>query len=133
MPEFERISPEPSVRASVPEVGHDVKHLEPEVPMPRSISCLRATATAALVLAAARYGQSRPRSEPEQSSARLYLTVVRADADKPTPARVYLFKDGKPFRLSPVDVLLPLRVDLHYRERLWRRPPERPSPDGRPA
>ena len=29
-----------------------------------------------------------------------------------TPARVYLFKDGKPFRLSPVDVLLPLRVDL---------------------
>jgi hypothetical protein len=42
-----------------------------------------------------------------------------------TPARVYLFKDGKPFRLSPVDVLLPLRVDLFYRERLWRRPPER--------
>ncbi|MBI3210989.1 MAG: CehA/McbA family metallohydrolase [Candidatus Solibacter usitatus] len=37
------------------------------------------------------------------------------------PARVYLFKDGKPFRLSPVDAMLPLRVDLFYRERLWRR------------
>ena len=36
------------------------------------------------------------------------------------PARIYLFKDGKPFRLSPVDALLPLRVDLFYRERLWR-------------
>jgi hypothetical protein len=34
------------------------------------------------------------------------------------PARVYLFKDGRPFRLSPVDALLPLRVDLFYRERL---------------
>lgn len=36
------------------------------------------------------------------------------------PARVYLFKDGKPFRLSPVQAMLPLRVDLFYRERLWR-------------
>src|SRR5262249_6695576 len=63
----------------------------------------------------------------------LHLTVVRVDSGRPTPARVYLFKDGKPFRLSPVDVLLPLRVDLHYRERLWRRPPEAPSADGRPA
>ncbi|HYM12031.1 MAG TPA: CehA/McbA family metallohydrolase, partial [Bryobacterales bacterium] len=36
------------------------------------------------------------------------------------PARVYLFKDGKPFRLSPVGALLPLKVDLFYRERMWR-------------
>ena len=36
------------------------------------------------------------------------------------PARVYLFKDGRPFRLSPVQAMLPLRVDLFYRERLWR-------------
>jgi hypothetical protein len=35
------------------------------------------------------------------------------------PARVYLFKDGKPFRLSPIQALLPLHVDLFYRERLW--------------
>ncbi len=37
------------------------------------------------------------------------------------PARVYLFKDDRPFRLSPVDATLPLRVDLFYRERLWKR------------
>lgn len=37
------------------------------------------------------------------------------------PARVYLFKDDRPFRLSPVDALMPLRADLFYRERLWRR------------
>jgi hypothetical protein len=37
------------------------------------------------------------------------------------PARVYLFKDDRPFRLSPVDAMLPLRTDLFYRERLWRR------------
>src|SRR5712692_8535847 len=40
--------------------------------------------------------------------------------DPQLPARVYLFKDGRPFRLSPVQALLPLRVDLFYRERLWR-------------
>ena len=37
------------------------------------------------------------------------------------PSRVYLFKDDRPFRLSPVDALLPLKVDSFYRERLWRR------------
>src|SRR2546425_3160075 len=35
------------------------------------------------------------------------------------PARIYLFKDDRPFRLSPVQAILPLRVDLFYRERLW--------------
>jgi hypothetical protein len=37
------------------------------------------------------------------------------------PSRIYLLKNGNPFRLSPVDALLPLKVDLFYRERLWRR------------
>ena len=48
-------------------------------------------------------------------SARLELTT-----EPVMPARVYLFKDGRPFRLSPVQALLPLKVDLFYRERLWR-------------
>ena len=43
------------------------------------------------------------------------------ELDTGRPARVYLFKDGAPFRLNPVDALLPLKVDLFYRERLWRR------------
>ena len=42
-------------------------------------------------------------------------------AEPQMPVRVYLFKDGRPFRLSPVDVTLPLRVDSFYRERLWTR------------
>ena len=51
------------------------------------------------------------------------LPGLSAELDLSTgvPARVYLFKDDRPFRLSPVDALLPLHVDLFYRERLWRR------------
>jgi hypothetical protein len=39
------------------------------------------------------------------------------------PARVYLFKNNRPFRLNPVDAMLPLRTDTFYRERLWLRTP----------
>ncbi len=39
------------------------------------------------------------------------------------PARVYLFKSNRPFRLSPVDAILPLAIDSFYRERLWTRGP----------
>ncbi len=53
-------------------------------------------------------------------SARLRVRVTRADTAELTPARVYLFKGDRPFRLSPVDAHLPLRPDLFYRERLWR-------------
>ncbi len=49
-------------------------------------------------------------------AAQLQLVTTRQ-----MPARVYLFKDGRPFRLSPVDAMLPLRTDLFYRERLWTR------------
>jgi hypothetical protein len=45
------------------------------------------------------------------------LTLV---SEPRMPVRVYLFKDGRPFRLSPVQALLPLRVDSFYRERIWR-------------
>jgi hypothetical protein len=53
------------------------------------------------------------------------LPGLSAELDLSTgvPARVYLFKDDRPFRLSPVDALLPLHVDFFYRERLWRRLP----------
>src|SRR3954466_5239219 len=50
--------------------------------------------------------------------ARLELAI-----DPLMPARVYLFKDDKPFRLSPVQAVLPLHVDLFYRERLWSNSP----------
>ncbi len=53
--------------------------------------------------------------------ARLELAI-----DPLMPARVYLFKDGQPFRLSPIQAVLPLHVDRFYRERLWT---SGPSPD----
>ena len=51
----------------------------------------------------------------------LHVTVRRSDTGERIPARVYLFKGGRAFRLSPVDSMLPLRPDLFYRERVWRR------------
>ena len=39
------------------------------------------------------------------------------------PARLYLFKNDRPFRLHPVDAILPLKIDLFYRDTLWRRTP----------
>src|SRR5262245_55259794 len=101
--------------------------------MLRRLSPLRVIAAAALVLLAARLGQTGSRSVPQDPAARLELAVVRGDTGRATPARVYLFKDDEPFRLSPVDVLLPLRVGRFYRERLWRRPPNPSGSEGTPA
>jgi hypothetical protein len=56
-----------------------------------------------------------------EHAARLEVVVRRADTGALVPARVYLFKGNTPFRLSPVDSMLPLRPDLFYRERVWRK------------
>jgi len=37
------------------------------------------------------------------------------------PTRLYLLKSDRPFRLSPVDALLPLKGDVFYRHTLWSR------------
>lgn len=68
-------------------------------------------------------------SEPFESlrprhAAKLSVSVLRSDTREPVPARVYLFKGGREFRLSPVDAMLPLRPDLFYRERIWRQAAE---------
>lgn len=47
--------------------------------------------------------------------------VARLTIDSNLPARVYLYKSGKPFRLHPVDAILPLKIDLFYRDTMWRR------------
>jgi hypothetical protein len=104
--------------------------------MTRSLSWAYLIPALALVIGAVGFGESGGKGDddPERLAARLELAVLRGDTGRETPARVYLFKDDKPFRLSPVDVLLPLRVDLFYRERLWRRPAEgRDADAGRPA
>src|SRR4030095_10039847 len=58
-----------------------------------------------------------PFREPGLPGLAAHLDLI---TDPQVPARVYLFKDGRPFRLSPVQAMLPLRVDLFYRERIWR-------------
>jgi hypothetical protein len=83
------------------------------------LSPILLVAAVSVTIAAARMG---PQGDPSLS-AQLDISIARSDTGEETPARVYLFKDGQPFRLSPVDALLPLRVDLFYRERLWRQDP----------
>lgn len=96
--------------------------------MLQGISWSRFAAAATLILAAAALGAARSRPGADDPTAHLELSVLVGAGDRPTPSRVYLFKDDRPFRFSPVDVMLPLRVDLFYRERLWRRPPEQGTP-----
>jgi hypothetical protein len=59
------------------------------------------------------WAQFRESGSPELH-ARLELAI-----DPAMPARVYLFKDNQPFRLSPIQAVMPLHVDRFYRERLW--------------
>jgi len=35
------------------------------------------------------------------------------------PARVYILRNGEPFRVQPVQAVLPVKSDLFYRDRLW--------------
>ena len=73
-----------------------------------------------LFLLALAGAQLRDSLWPEHA-ARLEVVVRRADTGALVAARVYLFKGDTPFRLSPVDSMLPLRADLFYRERIWRK------------
>ena len=66
------------------------------------------------------FAQVRQSLRPD-FSAHLEIVVQRADTGQVVPARVYLFKADKPFRLSPVECHLPLRSDMFYRERVWHR------------
>ncbi|MDA1315951.1 MAG: CehA/McbA family metallohydrolase [Acidobacteria bacterium] len=67
-----------------------------------------------------RDSQIRDSSLRPDFSAELTVVTRRADTGEVVPSRVYLFKGNRPYRLSPVDAMLPLRVDSFYRERLWR-------------
>jgi hypothetical protein len=44
-------------------------------------------------------------------AAEVELLTRDAKTGRNVPSRVYLFKNGRPFRLSPVESLLSLRVD----------------------
>lgn len=51
-----------------------------------------------------------------QNVAHLKLTATH-------PTRIYLQKGDRPFRLFPVDAILPIKIDTFYRDTLWRRTP----------
>jgi hypothetical protein len=40
------------------------------------------------------------------------------------PARVYIYKDGAEFRLTPVDAVLPIRSDTFYRDTYYSKTPD---------
>lgn len=44
---------------------------------------------------------------------------VTVQTEPRTPARIYLLRNGEPFRLQPVQASLPVKSDLFYRDRLW--------------
>jgi hypothetical protein len=51
---------------------------------------------------------------PPTFSARLEVSV-----EPRMPARVYLFKNNSPFKMQPVQAVLPVKSDQFYRDRLW--------------
>jgi hypothetical protein len=79
------------------------------------VSRLAAALAFTLLLAAAAL-QSQA---PPPYSARLNLTI-----DQRMPARIYLLRNGEPFRIQPVQAVLPIRSDLFYRDRLWLETPD---------
>jgi hypothetical protein len=84
----------------------------------RSRTILRCCLFIAFLLALG-YAQVRDTLRPE-FAAQLEIVVEQTGTGEVVPARAYLFRSGQPFRLSPADSHLPLRVDLYYRERVWR-------------
>ena len=89
-------------------------------PMNRAVA-LRVAFFAGMGLAAVVSCSQQAASIRTRHAVRLHVTVQRSDTGEQIPARVYLFKGGRAFRLSPVDSMLPLRPDLFYRERVWQR------------
>src|SRR5262245_1548781 len=93
--------------------------------MVRKSIVIRAALGAAFVFGLA-YTQMLDSMRPAYA-ARLEIIIVDGHSGHTVPGRVYLWKNGRPFRLSPVDCLLPLRgeggepgTDAFHRERLWK-------------
>lgn len=57
-------------------------------------------------------------------AAHLEIVTVDAATGNAVPACIYLDKGGRPFRLTPVEALLPLAPDVFYRDRVWRASPK---------
>jgi hypothetical protein len=73
-----------------------------------------------VLIAVCAHAQVRNSALRPHYTAHLEVVVERGDTGHSVPARIYLFRDGQPHRLSPVDNLLPLLQDNFYRNRIWR-------------
>ncbi len=49
--------------------------------------------------------------------------TLEVSTDPRLPARIYLYKDGAEFRLTPVDAVLPIRSDTFYRDTYYTKTP----------
>jgi hypothetical protein len=52
---------------------------------------------------------------------RHFENAAKLEIQSNLPTRLYLFKSDRPFRLYPVDAILPLKLDLFYRDTVWRK------------
>ena len=87
---------------------------------PHPLPALRLLLLAALGATLA-FPQFRDPSLRPDYSARVTIEVQREDSGQIVPARIYLFRSDRLFRLSPVDSLLAFKQDNFYRNRPWRR------------
>lgn len=50
--------------------------------------------------------------------------ILELSTEGRVPARIYLYKDGREFRLTPVDAVLPIRSDTFYRDTFYSKVPD---------
>ena len=50
--------------------------------------------------------------------------ILEVATEPRLPARIYLYKDGSEFRLTPVDAVLPIRSDTFYRDTYYAKTPD---------
>lgn len=87
---------------------------------PRPLPAIRLLLLAAVGITAALPQFRDPTLRPDYS-ARVTIVVQREDTGEIVPARIYLFRSGRLFRLSPVDSMIAFKQDNFYRNRPWRR------------
>lgn len=87
---------------------------------PRPLPAIRLLLLAAIGITAALPQFRDPALRPDYS-ARVTIVVQREDSGEIVPARIYLFRSGRLFRLSPVDSMIAFKQDNFYRNRPWRR------------
>ena len=50
--------------------------------------------------------------------------ILEVATEPRLPVRIYLYKDGSEFRLTPVDAVLPIRSDTFYRDTYYAKTPD---------